>query len=126
MTPNRETEALAISTWVIGAQIFEGHANGMTLAFIFCFAVRNALLDELEGVDQTPEEVWESMRDRIQPPMPAAATDAFKSMMLKDFERRLGHLRSMAVTEQVDLAEYADALENENLRAAINRRFPKG
>ena len=115
------TDSLAASTFVVGAQLFEGVVSQMSLAFIFCFAVRSALLDEIEGVDQTPEEAFESVWESVQPPMPPAAANAFRAMMFNDFERWIGHLRAMAVKEQVDFAEYAEALKDDNLRATLER-----
>jgi hypothetical protein len=112
-------DALALSTWLIGMKIFEGHANRAGLAFIFCYAVRNAVLDELDGIDQTPAEAFASLADGIEPPMPPAAADAFKTMMLKDFNDWLGHLRARAVKDNIDFADYAEALKNDNVKVQI-------
>jgi hypothetical protein len=90
---------------------FEGNPYDQGLAQMSCYAVRDVLLDELDGIKRPAAEVLEDVLSRVQPPVPTEARTAFRSLE-REFEGWVSHVRSLAKEEGVDLADLADALKS--------------
>src|SRR6266851_1281487 len=107
---SRDVIALTTATCFLGMTKFEDHEFQQPLAEIFCFAVRFALLDELEEKTSTPAEVLKSVVDHLDPNTPQEIVKAFSALAPSEFEASYKHIRVMAGTEGVDIEEFARAL----------------
>lgn len=102
---------MVISVWALGMSHFEGNDYQQVLADIFCYALRDGLLDELEGVTRPAASILQDIISRVQPAPPAEAMQALRKFSPADFGRSLKNIRTVATEKGVDLGELADALK---------------
>jgi hypothetical protein len=106
------TVALVTSVFVLGMQQFADAPHQSGLAEVFCFAVRDMILNELEGADLPTAKVLADVAARLHASTPAEARRAFSRLRPADFDGMYQHIRILAAREGVDLAQFANALRS--------------
>jgi tetratricopeptide (TPR) repeat protein len=107
-----KTELLVAKSFTIGMVLFENRPFQSGLAQVFSLALRDALLDELEGIVREPQEFLADFAGRLHPSTPAEAKGAFVEVASRQFDRWFKHIRIMAAKEGVELDEFAAALKH--------------
>jgi hypothetical protein len=98
------------TTWTIGISHFNGERNQIELARMYCSAVREKLLDEIEGVTR-PSSVL--LGDVItQTRRPSGVAQAFARLTPEDFDASYARLRMEYAKHDVDIEQLADAMVN--------------
>jgi len=103
---------LTMTAYITGMMHFDGHRFQQGLAGVFCHALRFALLDELEGTEQTAVALLKDVVDHIAPGTPQEILDALKSLSPDKFDENYKILRIKAGEEGIDIAEFAEALKH--------------
>jgi hypothetical protein len=116
---------LAVSTtFLAGATIFTTqNDDGNVLEQIFCFAIRAALLDEIEGIERSPQAQLESVVGRLSPDTPVPLIRAFRTLSAAAFSDWYRIIRKKAEDLGVDPAEFANGLRvAKQITSAVARR----
>jgi hypothetical protein len=103
---------LVSGVFVLGMEHFEGHEYQTGLAQIFCHAIRDAILDELEGATPDLKGIPARVAERLHPSTPESARDAFRKLDFAGFAESYNHIRLLAANEGIDLEQLADALRD--------------
>jgi hypothetical protein len=106
----REVLRMIATTWTMGMSYFHGEKLQLGLAQMFCFAVRERLLDEIEGVTHPSEEILREVVKVTRPPVPAE--QAFAKLSSADFDACYARLRVEYTNHDADIAQIAEALTN--------------
>jgi len=108
---SQNTAELVIAMWLYGVMEFNGHPEDQVLADMFCLAMRDMILDEMEQVTRSESAVIASILDRVQPPLPVETTDAFRNLNTDNLRTGFQTFREMAIQRGVTMPELVDALE---------------
>jgi hypothetical protein len=104
------TIQMVATTFIIAHTLFpeSDHAAGV-LEQIFCFAIREALLDEFEGVKRPPKEQLEDVLGRSAN-VPESVKRSFRQLTDASFGEWYASIRKMLDEKGADPSEFADAL----------------
>ena len=109
---DKSTIALASATIFAGMEQFADCPYQGALAQVFCFAVRDMILNELEGITLPTAEVLAGLVKRLHSSAPAEVRETFSRISPEEFDDWYKHIRINAAKEGVDLAEFANALHS--------------
>ena len=107
---SRVTQMNVLATMLFGMTHFDESPIQQGLAQMFTFAVRQRLLDELDGTTRTPDQVLTDLRMQVDAPPSAFA--AFSKLTAADFDESYKGLRIQYAKQGVDLEELVEALKS--------------
>lgn len=106
----REVLRMVSATWQMGMSHFNGERTQIALAQLYCGAVRERLLDEIEEISR-PSEVL--LADMIRQARPSVTTEhAFAQLSAEEFDSSYGRLRIEYRNRETDIRQIAEALTN--------------
>jgi hypothetical protein len=104
--------ALAATVYLTGANHFDGQQFQQGLAQVFCIAIREAILDELEGIaPNLPKNVADAV-NMLHPSTPQGIKETFSEVEAVHFVSSYNEIRLLVAQEGVDLKQFADALRD--------------
>jgi hypothetical protein len=104
----REVLRVIATTWTMAMSHFNGERRQLALAEMYCGAVRERLLDELESVRRPSSVLLGDVLGWTQPS--AATAQAFARLSPKSFDDSYARLRIEYARNYVDIEQVADAL----------------
>ena len=110
-----------------GMDCFRGHEYQTGLATIFCHAIRDAILDELEGITPDLKQIPARVAARLHSSTPESVKDTFSKLDPADFADSYNHIRLLAARKGVDLEQFAAALRDSKtiFKATAGRIVPR-
>jgi hypothetical protein len=96
------------ATWTTAMAHFTGKQHQIGLAQMFCIAVRERLVDEMEDTTRPSSDLLRGLLKQMSPP--GSAAQAFAALSPSEFDASYNRLRTEYANRGVDLEQMADAL----------------
>jgi hypothetical protein len=105
-------EEASAAFFFAGFQFDVQHPFRQALMEAYCWALNDALKDELEGRERTPADAFKAVVDHLPPDTPQEIVEGLKAVSPDKFNESYKILRVHAGDKGLDIAELADGLEH--------------